>query len=95
MSGRGGVGADSALDWHPPRTVWGAGGMMHLFCFGFGYCAQALARRVSARTISLAGSRAAVGASDPAPLGARLAEFKGDAGSAQVLRCCRERRCTH
>ena len=58
--------------------------MMHLFCFGFGYCAQALARRVSARTISLAGTRTAVGASDPAPLGARLAEFKGDAGSAQV-----------
>ena len=57
---------------------------MHLFCFGFGYCAQALARRVSARTISLAGTRTGVGAGDPAPLGARLAEFKGDAGSAQV-----------
>jgi nucleoside-diphosphate-sugar epimerase len=58
--------------------------MIRLFCFGFGYCAQALAQRVSARTISLAGTRTGVGASDPAPLGARLAEFKGDASSAEV-----------
>jgi nucleoside-diphosphate-sugar epimerase len=58
--------------------------MIRLFCFGFGYCAQALAQRVSARTVSLAGTRTGVGANDSAPLGARLAEFKGDAGSAEV-----------
>jgi nucleoside-diphosphate-sugar epimerase len=57
---------------------------MRLFCFGFGYSAQALARRVSARTASLAGTRTSVGAEDAAPLGARLAEFNGDAASAEV-----------
>jgi hypothetical protein len=56
---------------------------MRLFCFGFGYTAQALARRLSARTVSLAGTRTSL-AGDPVPLGARLAEFKGDAASAQV-----------
>jgi nucleoside-diphosphate-sugar epimerase len=56
---------------------------MHLFCFGFGYSAEALARRLSARTSVLAGTRTSVGGS-PAPLGARLAEFKGDAASAEV-----------
>ena len=56
---------------------------MRLFCFGFGYTAQALARRLSARTVSLAGTRTSL-AGDPAPLGARLAEFKGDAASAEV-----------
>jgi hypothetical protein len=57
---------------------------MRLFCFGFGYSAQALARRMSARTVSLAGTRTSVGGEDAAPLGARLAEFKGDAASAEV-----------
>jgi NAD dependent epimerase/dehydratase family len=57
---------------------------MRLFCFGFGYSALALARRVSARTVSLAGTRTSVGGEDAAPLGARLAEFKGDAASAEV-----------
>jgi nucleoside-diphosphate-sugar epimerase len=56
---------------------------MHLFCFGFGYAAEALARRLSARTSALAGTRTSVGGS-PAPLGARLAEFKGDTASAEV-----------
>jgi nucleoside-diphosphate-sugar epimerase len=57
---------------------------MRLFCFGFGYSAQALARRVSARTASLAGTATSVDAEDAPPLGARLAEFKGDAASAEV-----------
>ena len=57
---------------------------MHLFCFGFGYCAEALARRLSARTVSLAGTRTNLPGSEAAPLGARLAEFKGDAASAEV-----------
>jgi len=57
---------------------------MHLFCFGFGYCAEALARRLSARTVSLAGTRTNRAGSEAEPLGARLAEFKGDAASAEV-----------
>jgi nucleoside-diphosphate-sugar epimerase len=57
---------------------------MHLFCFGFGYSAEALARRLSARTSALAGTRTSLGGSMQAPLGARLAEFKGDAASAEV-----------
>ncbi len=56
---------------------------MRLFCFGFGYSAEALARRLSARTTSLAGTRTSLG-DTPAPLGARLAEFRGDAASAEV-----------
>ena len=51
---------------------------MQLFCFGYGYSAEALARRLSARTTALAGTRTSL-AGGPAPLGARLAEFKGDA----------------
>ena len=35
---------------------------MHLFCFGLGYSAEALARRLSARTGALAGTRTSVGA---------------------------------
>jgi hypothetical protein len=57
---------------------------MRLFCFGFGYTAESLARRLSARTLSLAGTRTGLAAGDDAPLGARLAEFTGDAATAQV-----------
>lgn len=56
---------------------------MHLFCFGFGYSAEALARRASARVLTLAGTRTSV-AGGEAALGARLAEFRGDAASAEV-----------
>lgn len=56
---------------------------MHLFCFGFGYSADALARRASARILVLAGTRTSVSGGE-APLGARLAEFKGDAASGEV-----------
>jgi nucleoside-diphosphate-sugar epimerase len=56
---------------------------MRLFCFGFGYSAEALARRLSARTSALAGTRTSLGGSE-APLGASLAEFKGDAASGEV-----------
>jgi nucleoside-diphosphate-sugar epimerase len=56
---------------------------MHLFCFGFGYSAEALARRLSARTSALAGTRTSLSDGQP-PLGARLAEFKGDAASSEV-----------
>ena len=55
---------------------------MRLFCFGYGYTAEALARRLSARTTALAGTRTSL--AGEAPLGARLAEFKGDGASDAV-----------
>ena len=56
---------------------------MRLFCFGFGYSAEALARRLSARTAALAGTRTRLAEAAP-PLGARLAAFQGDSASAEV-----------
>jgi len=55
---------------------------MRLFCFGLGYSAEALARRLSARTAALAGTRTTIIAEPP--LGAKLAEFQGDAAPAEV-----------
>ncbi len=57
---------------------------MRLFCFGFGYTAQSLARRLSARTAALAGTRTSLAGLGNAPLGAKLAEFKGDGAPAEV-----------
>ena len=56
---------------------------MRLFCFGFGYSAEALARRLSARTVALAGTRTSLVEGAP-PLDARLATFQGDGASAEV-----------
>src|SRR5436190_5357208 len=56
---------------------------MRLFCFGFGYAAEALSRRLSARTTALAGTRTSL-AGTVAPLGARLTAFMGDAASSEV-----------
>jgi nucleoside-diphosphate-sugar epimerase len=56
---------------------------MRLFCFGFGYAAEALARRLSARTTALAGTRTRLEESPP-PLGARLAAFQSDGASQDV-----------
>jgi nucleoside-diphosphate-sugar epimerase len=56
---------------------------MRLFCFGFGYCADALAHRLSARTLAIAGTRTNLGAAEP-PLGATLALFQGGTGSQEV-----------
>jgi nucleoside-diphosphate-sugar epimerase len=56
---------------------------MRLFCFGFGYAAQALARRLSARTTALAGTRTRL-EEGPPPLGARLATFQSDAATQDV-----------
>jgi nucleoside-diphosphate-sugar epimerase len=56
---------------------------MRLFCFGFGYSAEALARRLSARASALAGTRTSIG-EEPPPLGAKLASFKGDVASSEV-----------
>jgi dTDP-4-dehydrorhamnose reductase len=57
---------------------------MRLFCFGFGYTAEGLARRLSARVLSLAGTRTDLPKGDEPPLGARLAEFRGDTASPEV-----------
>jgi hypothetical protein len=57
---------------------------MRLFCFGFGYAAESLARRLSARTAALAGTRTSLAGGGDGPLGAQLAEFKGDTASAEV-----------
>jgi nucleoside-diphosphate-sugar epimerase len=56
---------------------------MRLFCFGFGYSAEALAHRLSARILALAGTRTSLGGAEP-PLGARLAAFQGDSPSPEV-----------
>jgi nucleoside-diphosphate-sugar epimerase len=58
--------------------------LMRLFCFGFGYTAESLARRLSARLSALAGTRTSLPEGGEGPLGARLAEFKGDTASAEV-----------
>jgi nucleoside-diphosphate-sugar epimerase len=56
---------------------------MRLFCFGFGYSAEALARRLSARASALAGTKTSIVGAEP-PLGASLAAFQGDGASAEV-----------
>jgi nucleoside-diphosphate-sugar epimerase len=56
---------------------------MRLFCFGFGYSAEALARRLSARVSALGGTRTSLAGAE-SPLGAKLAVFQGDGASAEV-----------
>jgi nucleoside-diphosphate-sugar epimerase len=55
---------------------------MQLFCFGYGYSAEALARRLSARVSAVAGTRTSPAA--PSEDGAALAAYKGDGPSAEV-----------
>ena len=56
---------------------------MRLFCFGFGYSAEALAHHLSARDLTIAGTRTRL--ADPPPLrGLQLAEFQGEKASAEV-----------
>jgi hypothetical protein len=55
---------------------------MRLFCFGFGYSAEALARKLSPRLAALAGTRTRH--EDAAATGAALAAYKGDGPSAEV-----------
>src|SRR4051812_36659192 len=61
----------------------GGGLLMRLFCFGFGYSAEALARRLSARVSALGGTRTSLAGAE-SPLGAKLAVFQGDGASAEV-----------
>jgi hypothetical protein len=55
---------------------------MRLFCFGYGYSAESLARRLSPRDLSVAGTRRSPpAASEP---GVALAVYKGDQPSPEV-----------
>jgi nucleoside-diphosphate-sugar epimerase len=55
---------------------------MRLFCFGYGYSAESLARRLSPRNLAVAGTgRSPPAAAEP---GVTLAAYKGDAPSAEV-----------
>jgi nucleoside-diphosphate-sugar epimerase len=49
---------------------------MRLFCFGLGYCAQALAHRLRARAATVAGTTTSLAGYQGPP--AQLAEFKGE-----------------
>jgi hypothetical protein len=55
---------------------------MRLFCFGYGYSAEALARRLSPRLAALAGTR--TNPTAPVEAGATLVAYAGDAPSAAV-----------
>jgi nucleoside-diphosphate-sugar epimerase len=55
---------------------------MRLFCFGYGYSAESLVRRLSPRDIVAAGTRTSL-AEAPAP-DIELVTYKGDAPSAEV-----------
>ena len=55
---------------------------MRLFCFGYGYSAEGLARRLSPRDLAVAGTRTSL-AEEPEP-GVALAVYRGDAPSAEV-----------
>ena len=57
---------------------------MRLFCFGYGYSAESLVRQLSARIISVTGTRTSIG--DFAEPGIELAAYKGDVPSADVRR---------
>jgi len=55
---------------------------MRLFCFGYGYSAEALARRLSPRALAVAGTRTNL--ATPPAAGVALATNKGDRPSAEV-----------
>ena len=57
---------------------------MRLFCFGYGYSAESLARRLSPRDIVVAGTRTSL--PEVPEAGVELAAYRGDAPSAEVRR---------
>ena len=57
---------------------------MRLFCFGYGYCAESLVRRLSSRDVVAAGTRTTL-PETPEP-GVELVAYKGDGPSADVRR---------
>src|SRR5215470_1526020 len=58
------------------------GSLMRLFAFGYGYSAEALARKLSPRLDEVAGTR--TNPQEPADASARLAAYKGDGPSVGV-----------
>jgi hypothetical protein len=56
---------------------------MQLLCFGFGYSAEAIAHRLSARNLTLVGTRTSPVGEPPVP-GVRLIPFRGDGPSPEV-----------
>lgn len=56
---------------------------MRLFCFGFGYSAEALAHILSGRILALSGTRTSLSGSEPL-LKPRLAAFQGDTASERL-----------
>jgi nucleoside-diphosphate-sugar epimerase len=63
---------------------------MRLFCFGFGYTAEALVHRLAPREMTFAGTKTAVRAiAQPLP-GLALVSYAGDRGSAEVRRALRD-----
>jgi hypothetical protein len=60
----------------------GGSGLMRLFCFGYGYSAESLARRLSPRNLDVAGTRRSLPAAPER--GVALAPYKGDAPSSEV-----------
>jgi nucleoside-diphosphate-sugar epimerase len=56
-------------------------GVMRLFCFGYGYTAQALARQLSPVDLQVVGTRTSTLEAMP---GVQLAQFRGDAASREV-----------
>src|SRR5262245_36327500 len=56
---------------------------MRLFCFGFGYSAEALAHHLSARDLTMAGTRTSL-SETPLLRGVQLAEWQGEKASAEV-----------
>jgi nucleoside-diphosphate-sugar epimerase len=57
---------------------------MRLFCFGYGYSAEALVRRLSARDMLVAGTRTNLG--ETSDTAVELALYKGDVPSAEARR---------
>ncbi|MBO0764793.1 MAG: SDR family oxidoreductase [Hyphomicrobiaceae bacterium] len=57
---------------------------MRLFCFGYGYSAEALARKLSPRLTEVAGTRTNPEMDPDLGAGARLAAYKGDGPSTGV-----------
>jgi nucleoside-diphosphate-sugar epimerase len=63
---------------------------MRLFCFGFGYTAEALVHRLAPRDMTFAGTKTALsGMAQPLP-GLALVTYAGDRGSEEVRRALRD-----
>jgi nucleoside-diphosphate-sugar epimerase len=58
------------------------GALMRLFCFGYGYSAESLARKLSPRVTSVAGTRTSL--PDALDTGITLAAYGGDGPSAEL-----------